>query len=164
MNSFFVKMWFGTVLSLMSSFMPTWLTRENIAPPLPQILVQAPLHKTKVLPSPKAAPVVQAQVRPNMLCRVSGRATYNGLPYGNADVDLWITTPRTQVVRRLKTHADGSFRLALRLRAEANEPLDWEISAHTVDQKTVHQAGRRIVRVGESTISIDKALHLVVAD
>jgi len=161
MNNFFLKMWFGAVFSLLTSLLPSWLLREKSMLPVPQAIVAVvppQRHLKRIVHNPMRAPVTSSPIAPSSMlllsCQLSGHAP------ASAEMDVWMTTPRSQEVRHVKTAADGSYQLALRMEAQENEPLDWEILTQTEDSKPVFLSGRRIVRSDELTVSIKNDLDV----
>jgi hypothetical protein len=165
MNSLLVKVWFGAVLSLLSALVPTWLHREKTVISMPQAVLMAPVKVTPAVRKPVVAvrPHVRARLQPLQAMsavrfELHGRVTANGLPYNQAGLDLWITSPRSQEMRHITTQPDGSFRLTLEMELRANEPVDWEIKAQDVGLKTIHCAGRHIALQGEHSFDVENVL------
>jgi hypothetical protein len=119
-------------------------------------------HKEVSKPTHSRIPAkIPAKAHAAILCNLSGQAIYQGVPYGHADIDFWVTSARGQEMRHIKTNADGSYQVAFLVDAKADEPLDWELRARTQDLKFLHRTGRQIVRDDESPIAVHNVLKFV---
>jgi hypothetical protein len=160
MNNILFKAWFGTILSLLGSLLPTWTTQDKpLAAKAPVAIVAvAQAHRDTLFHKKPAAPSV---VYPTTLCTFTGTTRFDGIPNGNAQVFLWITTPSGHEVHELTLAADGSFGLSLNVRAKTNEPIDWEIRGVSVGCRMLQRAGRQIVMDDRIPIAVDNTLEFV---
>ena len=170
MNSIFLKLWFGTILSLLSSLLPTWTLQDRTMAYKPVVVVSAKaserISALKVsvpkVSSPAAQPNQQKGLRSFYFCSFTGKATYKGQPYENAKLLFWITTPNGQEFHELQTAQDGSYELKVPVSANINDPIDWEIKGETPDFKTIERAGRQIALQGQSMIAVQASLEFPV--
>lgn len=99
--------------------------------------------------------------KPAYLCRFSGIATLNGELVKNAQISIWITSPRIEETRTLKTGPDGAYTANFAMDGVINEPVDWEIRGLTVDMKTFKASGRRILMQDEHLITVEQPVEFL---
>ena len=159
MNNILFKVWFGSILSLLGTLLPTWTLQEKqvFLKPVPaQVVKASPAVAPKLVLAhqPKAAPAIRTEYR----CTFLGTATYQGRPYENAKLVFWLTTPNGHQVYQLQTASDGSYSLSVSVEANPNDPIDWEIRGQTADLKVVNLAGRQIAMLDHSLVAIEASL------
>jgi hypothetical protein len=86
-----------------------------------------------------------------------GKALYHDVPCPNAGVLVTIFTPHGTLAKGGTTDADGSYRIEMAIKANANDAMDWQMQAYTPEFKKVELVGRKIITEDSST-SIDNTV------
>ena len=162
MSNFFAKVWMGAIVSMLGSLLPFWAAHmhSTVLKPVVTVTVPAPApvkRMAQAVHHVNSAPTVS--VRSTVECELSGQTIYQGLPYGNADIDFWISSPRGEELRHIKTQPDGTYHLVVTIPVKWDEPFDWELKAQTTDLKMIHRSGRHIVRDDEPTVLVNNILE-----
>ena len=161
MSNFFVKMWMGALVSMLGSLFPFWAAHmhSTAVKPVVAVTTRAPAPVKRALALHPSQSSSSVQVRATVDCELSGQAIDQGLPYGNAEIDFWISSPRGEELRHIKTQPDGTYHLVVTIPVKWDEPLDWELKALTTDLKVLHRSGRHIVREEEPTVLVKNILE-----
>jgi hypothetical protein len=169
MNSLLLKVWLSAIIAFFTGFSPAPLPQKN--PAVVPLIAQVPAHHVirKVAASSKTVSeaaksegaAATEPTLPTYLFSMSGVATEQGVPNGNAEITLLVITPYGQETHKLQTAADGSYKVTVSIHAKPNDPVDWEIKGQTVDYKTVSRMGRQIARMDEPFVSVQNSLNFI---
>jgi hypothetical protein len=91
-----------------------------------------------------------------------GSASHQGNPCPNALIALEISTPHNHQFAYTRTHADGTYSLAVSLTGAPEETVDWDLSAQSDEAEEADIQGRTIILDdGETAVTVRRPVELI---